>query len=268
MRLLHATLAIGVVLGVTPSVAHALTAREILDQAKQLDDTSRHWTDRTQKMTMHLFAADEAQRTRELRLYTKRYVGGDNKSICFLLSPVDMNGIGFLQWTHKNRRDEQWLYLPQYRRTRRIAAPDREEGFLFTDFTYSDLDILAGIQGWTQDDTSAQLLGGDNADGNEAYTIELQPRRPDVAYGRIVMWLDRLKLIPRKLDFYDREGSHVKTLALSDIRDIGTIPTPLRLEMRNLKTDSHTVVEVTDTTYDTGLLDELFTPHQLEMGGL
>ena len=246
--------------------APALTARELLDQAKQLDDTTRHWTDRTQRMSLDIFTARGDQRRRELVAYTKRYPGGEEKSISFILVGAEVKGVGLLQWAHKGRDDEQWLYLPELKRTRQVAARLRDESFVGTAFTYRDLEILGELLHWSEDEAATKLLGEDPVGGHPCHMIELRPQQEDVPYPRIVVWMDGERLTPRKLDFFDRSGTRVKGLTLDDVRDLGAIPTAHRLEMQTLTTGSHTLVTLTEVAYSTGLADDLFTQRQLERG--
>jgi outer membrane lipoprotein-sorting protein len=246
--------------------AHAVTAREVLDKAKALDDTTRNWTDRTRTLTLVIHGKRGGVRRRELKAFDKRYDDDEDRAISFFLSPPEVKGTGFLQWAHKGRDDDQWLYLPELKRTRRITSRLRDQSFMGTDFSYRDLEILGEIQGWTENEAKSRLVGEDTVDGHACHVIELRPQQDDPSYERIVMWMDQKDLVPRKLDFYDTDGEHVKTLALTDIRNVGPIPTAHKLEMRNLQKDSRTIVEIADVAHDTELSDDLFTQRYLERG--
>jgi outer membrane lipoprotein-sorting protein len=246
--------------------AAAVTAREILDQVKALDDTTRKWTDRTQTMTLHIHSKGGGERQRTLKIYDKRYAGGEDKTISFFLAPPEVEGTGFLQWAHQQRDDDQWLYLPEFKRTRRITAQIRDQSFMGTDFSYRDLEILGEIQDWTEDEAPSALLGAETVDGRDCHVIELRPKADDGGYERIVLWVDKQGLVVRKMDFHEKGDALVKTLALTDIRDIGPIPTAHRLEMHNVKKGSRTVVDLTDVRFGANLSDDLFTQRQLERG--
>jgi len=262
------TVFVGLLAGVTCcQVAAALTAREILDKAKALDDTTRHWTDRTQRMTLIIKDGGGAERRRELTVYTKRYPADEDKAITFISAPAEVRGVGFLQWSHHGRDDEQWLYLPELKRTRQIAARLRDENFVGTDFTFRDLQILTDLLRWTEAEAATKLSGEETVGGSPCHMIELRPKQEGMPYSRIVVWMDRDKLTPRQLDFYDLEAARAKTLALQDVRDLGPIPTPHHLEMQNLKKGSRTVVDLAEVKYDTGLSDDLFTQRYLDRGG-
>lgn len=261
-----------IVLAVAASVAlHAVpalgvTGREALDQAKKLDDTTRHWSDRTQQMALTIFDASGKQRARELKVLTKRAGGGEEKAISFFSAPPEVKGTAFLQWTHPGRDDEQWLYLPEFKRTRQISARLRDESFVGTDFTYRDLEILAEIAGWSEEDAPATLEGEESIDGAPCHRISLRPRQEGMVYERIVLWLDQSKLVARRIDFFGHDSAPVKSLSLQDIRDVGPIPTAHHLEMRTLAKGSRTVVELPEVKFDTGLDDDLFTQRYLERG--
>src|SRR5258706_7647874 len=124
-------------------------AREILDRAKALDDGTRRWQDRHQKVTLTITGRG-AERIRELELFDRRYPDDERKSIVFLLSPPDVAGMAFLAFTYRSREADQWMYLPTFHRTRQITAQTRDESFVGSDLTYRDLDILAEMTGWTE----------------------------------------------------------------------------------------------------------------------
>jgi outer membrane lipoprotein-sorting protein len=248
------------------AVEAAPTARDVIDRAKTLDDTERNWTDRTRKLTLHIHGKRGGERQRVLKVYDKRFPGDEDRSISFFLSPAEVKGTGFLQWAHKQRDDDQWLYLPELKRTRRITSQLRDQPFMGTDFSYRDLEILGEIQDWTEDEAPTKLLGEERIDGHPCHKIEFRPQQDGMSYGRIVMWMDREQLVPRKMDFFDTDDQHVKTLTLMDIRNIGPIPIAHRLEMKNLKKGSHTVVELADVAHDQRLADDLFTKRHLERG--
>src|SRR5215470_7876283 len=78
---------------------HAATARELLDQAKALDDGPRHWNDRTQKMKLTIVDGHGGERLRELEVTTKHYPKDEDRNLSFFLAPPEVKGTGFLQWT-------------------------------------------------------------------------------------------------------------------------------------------------------------------------
>ena len=267
MRTLHVALtSMALAMVLVPPPAAGTSSREVLDRVKALDDGARHWTDRSEKLTLVITDARGGERTRELQIQNKRYPGDEDKALSFFLSPPEVKGTGFLQWGHKNADDDQWLYLPEFKRTRRITAQLRDESFMGTDFSYRDLEILAEFQRWTEDEAPSTLTGEEPVDGSPCQVIALRPKQNGMSYGKIVLWIDRDRVIARRMDFFDHDDKAVKSLTFGDIRDVGVVPTAHTLDMRNLAKKSHTRVTVSDVAYDKGLADDLFTQRYLERG--
>jgi hypothetical protein len=59
----------------------------------------------------------------------------------FFLTPADVKNTGFLTYDYdeSGKDDDQWLYLPALRKTKRIAAGDKSGSFMGTDLNYSDM---------------------------------------------------------------------------------------------------------------------------------
>jgi outer membrane lipoprotein-sorting protein len=242
------------------------TARQILDKAKQLDGTTRKWGDRIQTLTLSIHGKSGGARERSLQIADKRSPDGENKTVTFFLAPPEVKGTGFLQWSHPGKDNEQWLYLPEVKRSRRITSRLRDQSFMGTDFSYRDLEIVAELPGWTEQDAPSKLTGSEDVDGHACHVIELTPKPDDGGYGKIALWIDKEQLVPRKMTFHDAKGTAVKTLRQTDVKNVGAIPTPYRVEMQTVEKGSRTEIVLTDVKYDTGLADDFFTERQLQRG--
>lgn len=263
----RAVAAAALTLAVAAGAAEEGAARTLLDAVKRLNQTTRKWTDRVQQMHLTIVDRRGGEARRELEVLTKRYGDDASRSIMFLRAPAPVRGIGFLQWIAPQEPDRQWLYLPALKRTRQISGGARTDSFVGTDFSYEDLSIMADVLDWGEESAHAALTGSDTIDGHVCDIIELTTTpAADVSYGKLRLWLGRDDQVVRKYEFADAEGQVAKTLLLSDIRTTGGIPAAYRLEMRNTRNGSHTLVELTELQYNTGLDDEVFTQRRLEKG--
>jgi hypothetical protein len=163
--------------------------------------------------------------------------------------------------------DRQWLYLPALKRVRQISGGARTESFVGTDFSYEDLAITADVLDWGEDKARATLIGSATLDGqvNDIIELALTPAA-DVSYATIRLWLGRDDQTVHKYEFVGADGQLAKTLLLSDVREAAGIPAAHRLEMRSQRGGSHTLVDVTELKYNSGLGDEVFTQRRLEKG--
>jgi outer membrane lipoprotein-sorting protein len=244
------------------------TARQILDRRKALDDTTRHWDDRHQRMKLKIIDRRGGERLRELEVFDAHYPGDEQKAILFFLAPAEVKGTAFLSYTHKGRPADQWLYLPELKRVRQITSRARSESFVGTDLSYHDLDLLQEMVSWTEDDAASSLRGEEAVDGTPAYVIELTPKREDIGYQRVVLWLGKDDLVPRRIEFYEGETDPKKRITQSQVENVGAIPVPHTIEVSSPTAGSRTVIEVTDVRFNQGLKEDQFSQRYLEQGTL
>ncbi len=257
-----AVLAIG-----TAGAARADDARALLDRVKQLNQTTRKWADRVERLQLVIISRRGDEARRDLEVFTKRYGDDASRSIMFFHAPPQVEGIGFLQWIAPREPDRQWLYLPALKRVRQISGGARTESFAGTDFSYEDLAIMQDVLDWGEDRAAARVLGAETIDGHVCDIIELSPTAAaEVSYGTIRVWLSRDEQLVRKFELVDAQGQVAKTLVVSDVRQQGAIPSAHHYEIRNERSGSHTTVDLIALRYDTGLDDDFFTQRRLEKG--
>ncbi|NIP80570.1 MAG: outer membrane lipoprotein-sorting protein, partial [Gemmatimonadetes bacterium] len=83
----------------------------------------------TQRMT--LVDRDGREQVRTLRMYQK----GPDRRMARFIEPAEVRDVGFLRLAE----DQMYLYLPAFRRVRRIASSIKHEDFMGTDLSYEDL---------------------------------------------------------------------------------------------------------------------------------
>ncbi len=246
--------------------AFAESAREILDRSRALDDGPQHWVDRRQKLRLRIVDRRGVTRTRELEMSEKRYPGGERKMILFFSAPPEVDGTGFLSFMHKERAADQWLYVPELQRVRQIAVSVRNQSFVGTDLTYHDLDIITEINSWSEAEAASSLRGPESVDGVSCHAIELTPKRKDIGYEKIVVWLGTDDLFPRRLELFRSATEAAKRITQSDIRRFGAIPVAYRVNVETLGVGSGTTIEVLDVRFDQNISDDAFTQGALEHG--
>jgi len=100
-----------------------------------------------------------------------------------------------------------------------------------------------------------------------SHVIELAPRREDIGYKRIVMWLGADDLVPRRLEFYEDDKEPKKRLTQTDVRPVGKIPVAYHVLVETPGAGTRTVIETSDVQFDQNLEADLFTQRYLERGG-
>ena len=119
-----------------PEKAFALSGREIMEKVNDRDVGNRSISE----MEMILIDKKGNKRVRKLKSYGLDQ-GKNSKSLMFFITPADVKNTGFLTYDYdeSGKEDDQWLFLPALRKTKRIAAGDKSGSFMGSDLNYSDM---------------------------------------------------------------------------------------------------------------------------------
>jgi outer membrane lipoprotein-sorting protein len=245
--------------------AAAETARDILDRRKHLEDTERRWNDAAEHVTLRIHGRG-SERVREVEIYDERGADGVQKTIAFFLAPVEVKGTGFLAISQPGAAAQQRLYLPELQRTRQISPRMRDESFVGSDLSYRDLDLLQQMSDWTERDAKSALLSDETVDGVACHAIALAPQRDDIGYGKIVLWLAKDDLVPRRIEFWEADDRPKKRLTQTNVRAEGKIPVAHTVTVETPASETSTTMEVSGVRFDQGLEDDLFSERALERG--
>lgn len=135
---------------------------------------------------------------------------GDKMRIRFL-APAEVRGTGLLSLENTSGGDdEQWLYLPAFKKTRRVGQAELGDRFVGTDIFYEDLKRRR------VDDYAYTLVGSETVGGQDCWVIESKPSAPKVVkespYGRTQVWLRKDILFSVRVRFFDRRNEPLKQL--------------------------------------------------------
>lgn len=114
----------------------AITADEIAKQVSERDEGDKSIS----LMKMILIDKHGNTRIRNMKNYA---INTDNstKKMMFFISPANVKNTAFLTYDYDkfSEDDDQWLYLPALKKTKRIASSDKSSAFMGSDFSYSDM---------------------------------------------------------------------------------------------------------------------------------
>jgi len=222
----------------------------------------------TQTLKMQLIDKRGKQRERTTQTFRK-YYGKERRQAIFYMEPSNIEGTAFLVYDYpeKGRDNDQWLYLPALRKTRRISAANRGDYFLGTDMTYEDISLGSKL---SMNDYNYQYLNSEVVDGHESYVIEATPvddkTAKELGYSKAQVWVDAKNAMIHKAEYWDIAGNHLKTLHVTDIRKVDGIWTGHKLEIINHKTGHKTIFTFSDVDYGSAVPDDVFTEEALVIG--
>jgi len=255
------------VAAIIPFVVKSQSLPSGMEVAKKTDERN-DGANVSRKLTMELIDKRGKSRIRETQAFRK-YFGEEKRTAIFYETPSNVKGTAFLVYDYPKpeKDDDQWLYLPALRKTRRISASNRGDYFLGTDFTYEDIKLESKL---SVEDYNYKTVGTDVIDGNEVFVVEATPvdekTAKELGYSKTKAWVDANNWMIRKGEFWDVAGNYLKTTLIKDIRLIQEIWTAHRVEVENHKTGHKTNFTFSEVDYSTSIDDDFFTQQTLVRG--
>lgn len=204
-------------------------------------------TDMSATSTMTITAKNGSQSTRTMQLFQK----GTNKRLVRFLSPADQKGVAFLSLAN----DNQILYLPAFKKTRKIASHVKNTRFAGTDFTYEDLEPKRYADKW-----NPVLLG---KSGGE-YKLALTPKEGTKSdYSKLELTIKSDTYFPVEVVLYNKKGVASKRLTVSEVANNKGFLIAKKSEMKDLLSGSSTQIVLQQVEINSNLKDDIFTERNL-----
>ncbi len=219
-------------------------AEQILEK---VDEVLAAPKDQVGLMKVSIINKNGETKYRTIQLYQK----GNEKRLVKVLSPADQKGIGFLSLPN----EVLYVYLPAYKKTRRIAAHIKNQKFVGTDFTYEDLEAKNYSEKWDPELVKTE---------KEYYILKLTPK-PNTSsdYSQIMLYVRIEDNFPGKVEYYNKKGEMIKTMETQNIEKIKGYLVATEYCMQDLRSGNKTEMVMTDIKLDTGLDDNIFTERNL-----
>jgi outer membrane lipoprotein-sorting protein len=244
-----------------PVVAMAETAEQKgLAIAVEADLRDNGFGDYSSTMSMVLRNKHGQESHREMRVRTLEMDGDGDRSLTIFDTPRDVKGTAFLSFSHKIGDDDQWLYLPALKRVKRISSHNKSGSFMGSEFAYEDIasqEIEKYTYKYLRDETCGDL---------DCFVVERYPvDTKNSGYTRMVSWMDKGEYRPWKVEYFDRKGSHLKTLLLSDYYQyLDTYWRAHTMVMENHQNGKTTHLYMRDFEFQTGLSEADFNKNALK----
>jgi uncharacterized protein len=241
--------------------ADADAARELMRQVQEMAAAPHEIIE----LTMSLTDSAGTTRQRETTIYQKQRETGRMARVTRFHTPPEMAGAGVLALENIDRDDDWWIYLPAYHTTRRIAAANRGDTYMGTDFSYEDLTDLR------LDDYEFSLSGWAEVESTNCRVIEARPQAPSLReqslYSRRVYYVDPVRHICPRVVLYGRDGQPLKEARSSQPITAGERWRWERTELHNVRTGHSTVIEVRERRWEESIPDRIFTERALRRPG-
>jgi outer membrane lipoprotein-sorting protein len=210
---------------------------------------------------MVITARNGSTTERRIDQYSKDGSNGSRTIIVFQ-SPANVAGTRFLTMDAASGDEDRWIFLPSLGKVRRIATSEGSGSFMGTDFSYDDISIPDRD---TDLDTHT-LLREETLNGTACYVIQSVPKDTGYQYSKIVSWIDKSSDLTYRAELFDRRGTLVKVMELSDFRTVQDRLTPMQTKVSTVGAGTFTTIYVEIVRYDDPIPEGVFTTAYLETG--
>jgi len=259
---------LSVVLG-TSSAFAGESARSIMEKADARDDG----TSLISTMQMTLIDKKGKKRTRQLRTFAKDVNANTEYKTIFFLSPSDVKNTAFLTYDYSgdDKDDDQWMYLPALKKTKRIPASDKDAAFMGSDFSYSDMTDKE------LDDYTFKLLKEvtiKRKSGNEkAWVIESTPVSQAVidetGYTKSILYVRKDNYVLTRAKFYLKKSKRIKYMDVRKLEEINGVWVAMTTTMttkQGKRTLHKTILTNSNVEINQDISDDMFTIRTIEKG--
>ena len=219
------------------------------DELSVLMDNRESPKDISSELNMEIINKKGRKRVSKIKSISK---DNNNKQILWFLSPADDKGISYLKIEHKNQDDEIRLWLPAFKKIRRISSRKKADSFMGSDLSYEDMTSR-------QSKDYLFMIINDEVDFNEklCYLLESKPDEIKSEYSRHLTWIEKDTYLPLKEESYDKNNKLLKLKTFKyTVMDSLNLVTEIFVE--NIQKKSNTRLTFSSLRINSDVKDNLF----------
>lgn len=174
--------------------------------------------------------------------------------------PAEVKNEGILFLEHDKDESDVHLFLPTYKKIRRVERSSQSGSFMGSEFSYADIATPHF------EDFTYKFLKEDG----QWNVIESTPKKEETkertGYSKTVQWIRKDNFMLEKADHYGLDGAIYKKITASDIKEVDTKDhkwMALTVKVENLKNSKYTELKFLDVKVNQGISDAIFTQNNL-----
>ena len=182
----------------------------------------------------------------------------NKRQIIWFLEPKDDKGVAFLKIEHDNGNDEMRMWLPAFKKVRRISSSKKSDSFMGSDLSYEDMTSRE------LHENSYNRLDDEIVNGNECYVLEIVPNmKANSSYSKHISWITKEGLYGVKENSFDKRGElkKRKVFNFQKLKDYHVIE---RVFVEDIQKNHTTEVTFSEVKVDSGIDKKLFQEKNLK----
>jgi outer membrane lipoprotein-sorting protein len=235
------------------NAATSLTADQILKEVEKRVTA----TDESETVDMTVIEANGASKTREVEI-SRKTKGPSHKVMVKIESPASLRGTALLSVVD-GANEEQWLYLPSSKQTRRILSSNKSANFLDSELSYEDMG------GTNVNKVENNVLRTETTPEGEVAVVESKPVSGDSSYSRVISWVPLKSYLVTKIEYYSRDGKLLKTTQMGNYKSYsGGVWRTDEVTVNNVQNHRSTKLTLKNLKLNQGLSDQAFTQTSMQ----
>ena len=176
------------------------------------------------------------------------------RQLIWFLEPKDDKGVSFLKIEHDDRDDEMRIWLPAFKRVRRISASKKGDSFMGSDLSYEDMTSRS------LDEYEYNRLDDETVNERECFVIEVTPNS---SYSKHKIWIVKDDLYIIKEESYDKRENLKKEKLFSYIK-IDNYDIISKISVKDVQKDHKTDISFEQVQVDTDMSEKIFQEKSLK----
>ena len=231
-----------------------LNAQSGIEIAKMVD-TRKTPKDQSNITKMVLTNSKGKQRTNIVR---SKSMDGNKKQIMWFMEPKDDKGVAFLKIENDGKDDEMRMWLPAFKKVRRISSKKRGDSFMGSDLSYEDLSTREIA------DHDYSRLDDQTINSKLCYVLEIFPKKgTNSSYSKHISWIEQSTLMILKEESFDKRGQLKKKKEFSN-KELYEYLVMKRIFVEDVQKKHSTEVTFEELKVDTGISINLFQEKNLK----
>ena len=185
-------------------------------------------------------------------------INNSSKQILWFLNPADDKGVAFLKIEHDDKADEMRMWLPAFKKVRRISSSKKGDSFMGSDLSYEDMTSRS------LDENNYKRLENDMVDGKECFVLEVVPiAEIKSTYSKHITWVEKETLIAIKEESYDL-GGNLRKKKMFLFKTLSGYNVISNIFVEDIQKNHTTKLTMDDIKVDSGLDESLIQEKNLK----
>lgn len=253
-------------IGVLSIAGHAEAApsgREIMLRAEQAQTVTQ-----LTSSSMLVIGSGNETRSKSFNLWRKAASDGVHyKTLTRFLAPAEIKGEGVLFDERVNGQNEVLLYLPRFKKVRRVEAQAQKSSFMGSSFSYADM-TTHSVDDYRHEVSRSEACPGDAK--SSCFVVTSIPAneavRANHGYTKKTSWVRQSDWQTLQTELFEEGGALWKRVVFSDIREVDatkhkSIPHQVRVD--DLKAKRFSTIQIQKADASSSVSDGLFNEQSL-----